>query len=492
MTDEGQAVLKKIAELGADADPLAPWLASQYKKGDLYLEAYDGGDTGYLAFKAFNMGIPLHPLGEVTRRITNWYNATDHPLRQGVNIQEMNAAQVSDMANQHNAQVKAEEKKRNMMEKMKESDAPVVYTFDNGWTIRELHNREHLEEDTLCMGHCVGNDTEYNRRLQNGEIEFFSLRDPDGIAHATWHYNDDGNLEHIQGSSGDPKQEYMDMINEWSEIADRPTNVVGEGNGYDDYYTFYVQSVEDFLAIPDSTWLDLAHEDYNANIGEGTELNYEIDHDAVWKDLKENGLPEASDWETLFKAMVETDVGWWDKTIPSEMESGELESPTVYNKGAGPIEGEVDSGPEIAAWWRGMKAEYTNPYGDTLEPEWPHMIPMNGDNTPLQKWKEENMPPLWTDDEHQLLGEGDFVENGETERKQLRQRYEVAKPWWAEDANPQQGYVDINQPDNLMTKDRAAEQANSIEVKTPYGGWYEAYPDKPPSNVRWFGTQTNR
>jgi hypothetical protein len=495
MTDEGEAVLQKIAELGEDADPLAPWLVSRYKKGDLTLEDYKGGDTGHLAINAFNMKVPLQPFGEVTRRITSWYNATDHPLRQGVNIQEMNTAQVYDKAAQHNAEVRAEEKKRKMMEQMSESTAPVVYKFDNGWTIRELHDREHLEEDTLCMGHCVGDDPEYNRRLQNGEIEVFSLRDPDGIAHATWHYNDDGNLEHIQGSSGIPKDEYMSMINEWSEIADRPTNVVGDNGGYDQHYIVRIDDVSSFLRIADGSWMEYAYDDYNANIGEDTEIDYEIDYDDVWRDLKAEGVQPA-DWEKLFEAMVSSDIGWWDKTIEEEMNSGELESPKFPNRATGPIQGESDHGPEIAAWWRGMKEQYTNPYGDTQEPEWPTHYNKD-DATPLDQWKEKNMPPLWAEKTHYLEGEGDIPTDSlgrDFDRRQIRYPLDTIEPWWAGKGGSDM-VTDLNQPDNMLTRDRAIQQAEKleqpIEQKYPWG-WSPYHAEGLPSETRWFGIQQQK
>ena len=86
-----------------------------------------------------------------------------------------------------------------------------------GWHIKELRNAEDAEAEGHMMGHCFGSEEQpYGRCLDNGDITAYSLRDPKGKPHVTWHYNSDGSLAEMFGPNDDPiKPEYQEMLNEW-------------------------------------------------------------------------------------------------------------------------------------------------------------------------------------------------------------------------------------------------------------------------------------
>lgn len=71
-TDEAKVFLENIKALGEDKDPLVPWLASQFKKGELKVEdgivKWNVGDDYFM------------PITTVIDRWADWYNAREHQV----------------------------------------------------------------------------------------------------------------------------------------------------------------------------------------------------------------------------------------------------------------------------------------------------------------------------------------------------------------------------------------------------------------------------
>jgi hypothetical protein len=56
----------------------------------------------------------------------------------------------------------------------------VVFRFPDGWTVQKLSTRAHLQQEGAALDHCVGQARHYGDEMQEGRIEVYSLRDPEG------------------------------------------------------------------------------------------------------------------------------------------------------------------------------------------------------------------------------------------------------------------------------------------------------------------------
>lgn len=96
---------------------------------------------------------------------------------------------------------------------LSESDPEVVYTFPNGWTIRELKTKkEHMDEGHIgnivrvggttfgggCLHHCIG-DHGYVEKAQKGQVRNFSLRTPSNRPVSTMTIDANGRVEQAKG-----------------------------------------------------------------------------------------------------------------------------------------------------------------------------------------------------------------------------------------------------------------------------------------------------
>ena len=61
--------------------------------------------------------------------------------------------------------------------------------LDNGMRIVKLTTPEALDYESKIMGHCVGSGA-YDRRMQTGSIEIYSLRDDNNEPHVTFEVKD--------------------------------------------------------------------------------------------------------------------------------------------------------------------------------------------------------------------------------------------------------------------------------------------------------------
>lgn len=93
-------------------------------------------------------------------------------------------------------------------------DAPVVHTYNNGWTIRQIEDYDHCEYESAAQGNCTHDD--YGDRIVNGDTLFYSLRDEKNIPHATIQLNRDMAPVEVRGqANSNLKSEYEAMIEEW-------------------------------------------------------------------------------------------------------------------------------------------------------------------------------------------------------------------------------------------------------------------------------------
>lgn len=71
----------------------------------------------------------------------------------------------------------------------------VVLRWPDGWTLRRLLTKKEFADEGIAMGHCIGGplrangrpdgESRYWTRTKDDEGAVFSLRDPEGVAHAT-------------------------------------------------------------------------------------------------------------------------------------------------------------------------------------------------------------------------------------------------------------------------------------------------------------------
>ena len=110
-----------------------------------------------------------------------------------------------------------------------EEPADVVHRFQDpeheGWTVVRLDDEdgEQLTMESRVLKHCIGesDNPNYREAIVNGTIDAFSIRDEDNIPKATWHFNPDGTLAHIQcrrGSSSEAVEEFRPLITEFNEL----------------------------------------------------------------------------------------------------------------------------------------------------------------------------------------------------------------------------------------------------------------------------------
>lgn len=74
----------------------------------------------------------------------------------------------------------------------------VVMRFPSGWTIQELRGRGRLDPEGEKLQHCVGS---YCSRVEQGNSQIYSLRDPDGVPYVTMEvYPPTGHFMQVFGS----------------------------------------------------------------------------------------------------------------------------------------------------------------------------------------------------------------------------------------------------------------------------------------------------
>jgi len=127
---------------------------------------------------------------------------------------------------------KAELRKRNeAMYQASLAGTHSVMKWDNGMEIVQLTTPKALDYESEYMGHCVGKG-EYDAGVKNGNIEIYSLRDADGIPHATFEVrkNKDTDKEEIHQCKGKgnkaPVARYRSYVQEFVNAKD--LDIIGD------------------------------------------------------------------------------------------------------------------------------------------------------------------------------------------------------------------------------------------------------------------------
>lgn len=277
-TPEGQAFLEHLKRLPEEYDALTPYLAQRFRKGDIrsnpdyeYME--DAPHLGFQDFFPLATGGDVGP-GEMPGRWQNisgldrwnqWYNARQHPTRQGVNVMDPNFTPLDfrRKVDEHQKALREAEARDKWIENYA-PNADVVHRFGpeagkkyNGWQVVKLDPYQ-AEGDSEALGHCIGQDSQpYKHNIEQGNINAYSLRDKQGYPHVSWHFNPSGeDIGHMQGKGGYPNETYRNLITQFHNAHGLPDIEGGEDPldaAYDDEYELpapqdmwdYVQQCED-------------------------------------------------------------------------------------------------------------------------------------------------------------------------------------------------------------------------------------------------------
>jgi uncharacterized protein YozE (UPF0346 family) len=341
-SDVGQQFLKGLNGLVTeypDAEAMTPWLASRFKHGDVSVHPESGwpmwarnlnpgramertntqaeqagGQRVYnnpLAYAQAALSDPSHdahhhyrPVHQRISQWAQWYNAREHPTRRGYNVMEMSPTEVDTQVQEHQRDLALKRAREDWLHHHGETGAQ-VHQWDagpfKGWQVKQLQDEYDCEAESEALGHCIGQDGQpYKRNIVAGNFDAFSLRDPDGYPHVTWHFNPDGSLAHLQGKSGEPKDEYRDLITDFHKRTGKSDYEEGEQD-YDNLDAErYVQlpepeSVEDYMAQyhPDTDQLyDLAREWAENDLHDDVEIDRGApDWEAIYQDLAEERDP---------------------------------------------------------------------------------------------------------------------------------------------------------------------------------------------------------
>lgn len=304
-SEEGQQFLNALEEYaGRHAmEPLVPWIANRYKKGDFQLRPPEGED-GPGRIMRWGRDIDRDLPGWM-----QWMQARQHPSRRGVNIMELDPEEVERRARELRQEIQERQTKQNWLRDYgpggehrhtfdpshaNDEDEEELLKQHRGWQVHQLISPEHAEAESAALGHCIGQDSQnYKRAIDQGRIQAYSLRDKDGYPKVTWHFNEDESLAHIQGKSGYPQQKWRDLISMFNEGEGLDDDDGGEG----DEHGIDIGDPEIHLPDPGSV------EEYMDQFHPNAEL-YELaeGHGTLGEDTEV--IPGTPDWEDIFEDLT--------------------------------------------------------------------------------------------------------------------------------------------------------------------------------------------
>jgi hypothetical protein len=235
-----------------------------------------------------------------------WFNATGAPAREGKNVMEMTPYQVKSAAIEHEAYLADLEKIEQWKEYFGKIKADTkVYDIKNpefeGWTVNKIADAQVAEAVGDLLGHCIGSDEQpYKDSIDRGETEAYMLCDPDGLPHASWHYDPySDDLAHVEGKSGnlegtETEEKYRKLVTEFNDATEHNDYDGGQGNGWipDPPYDSYIElpnptTVSDLQWQLEDLWDAAYHyaEQYDWTIGETTEIDM---GSPDWEEVCEN------------------------------------------------------------------------------------------------------------------------------------------------------------------------------------------------------------
>lgn len=232
-TPEGQAFLEDLQKIPEDQDSILPYVAQRWKKGDiahtpgsLHYDAHPGGGNTQSVWKE-DAGY-RHQID----RWHQYFEARQHPLRQGVNVMDpdFDVIQMHAKVNEHQKALQEKQQKERYFSIFGRVDPEqVVHRFGpeagphKGWHVVKLDGHQ-AEGDSHALGHCIGSDDQpYRHNIEAGTIDAYSLRDASGYPKVSWHNNPSGNgIGHMQGRSGYPKEEHRNLITHFNSAHELP------------------------------------------------------------------------------------------------------------------------------------------------------------------------------------------------------------------------------------------------------------------------------
>src|SRR5690606_11651794 len=170
--------------------------------------------------------------------IDQWANSIDKEELGNFNLENSNFDQVYDMVSRF---IKEQQEGSASSEKKSGS---LIYGPEwknpqfNGYTIVELTEMPQLVYESECLGHCIGDSSDYFNKIKKQESRIFSLRDSSGKAIVTIETSYDlMSFKQIFGANNSqPNSWQIAMVNEWKnslhpteklyEMAQDPSNAI--------------------------------------------------------------------------------------------------------------------------------------------------------------------------------------------------------------------------------------------------------------------------
>jgi hypothetical protein len=312
LTPEGQAFANWIKGLGEEVDAITPWLIKQFKDGNIGFPEGESLDDPNIEPRFWIIGKDGNRLEGITKKrlepfiekFAQWFHATESPHRRGRNIQEMTLSEVDQVSQDHAVWLKEKEEEEERRRKLEElfggTEQRTVYEWDDGWSIKRLESGKDLEIEGDILDHCIGQSGQpYCDALENSLIEVYSLRNPDGMPRATWHYNPNGTLSQIKGPHNqNPSDFEWGKIRQWSEEEGKPTDPVGDQDleaeeEYDDHWTIRVDGFHNLIWAFDK--------DEGSARGKAIEDGANFPDDYYYNDLP---IEIEVDWENVIRDMI--------------------------------------------------------------------------------------------------------------------------------------------------------------------------------------------
>lgn len=300
----------------ADADKMLPWLAREWKKGRIHLPESPMDYRMY--YHPDQDGIKKYLNGGTLVGIQDALEEMKK-RKQGVDIMQHKVHELMPKVQEFRDWKKTQER-QNLGE--------VLHRFKDGWTVRRLQDEDEHRDEGELMGHCVGDPSmPYIKRTDDGSSIYASLRDHKNLPHATMeltpdHWDDydkprvgpSSEVEQFFGKEDQPPlEEYQDRMNEW--LA---PHGVKAGDGFDEEWAAPgATDVEEYNESADGGYMEWAHQDPEANLGEDTEIyqephNYHsiandflnpLTPDDMREELFNNARQQAWDFEDVERAL---------------------------------------------------------------------------------------------------------------------------------------------------------------------------------------------
>jgi len=298
----------------------------------------------------------------------------------------------------------------------------------SGWTIRSLPYDEDLEAEGRMMGHCIGSHEQpYIGANRTGRITPFSLRDPKGHPHVTWHYNSDGSLAEVFGPNDDPiKPHYQKWIQEVQPEMDPERAQGNQENGEVGQVT--LPAAED-LAAYNAYWhpehryeaASEYNEDDEGDVGENTEID-----------------AEEPDWQSLAREYLDAKPHDPDAHYNDETNRNRLEQFQRFH------ERQMDEfhealGMNAKAPGRSYPEGYATGHPQEFQDALAQEMWDNHPNFPRMHPDEEPVDPNWIKQLHRWNTWSQSDENGEAYNMQpfdLGKGHEDPEPDWTQIEDP--------------------------------------------------------